>query len=764
MKRRLLIPFAIAVFLSASLVFLVQPLFAKLLLPRFGGVPAVWNTCTVFFQAMLLVGYCYTWLATKWLTPKRQIAVHCGVLLVTIAFLPVDLPGADVFSNWHPVFGLIATLAVTLGGPYFAVSTTTPLIQHWFSGVKHERSGDPYFLYAVSNAGSFVGLLAYPFAVELLFDSATQRTIWTVGYGGLIALTLFCGWLRFRVAAATESDSAEGRPVETAADKKRKAPLDAAAENLTSARRVRWVLLAFVPSALMLGVTTRITTDVASVPLFWVIPLAIYLATYIHAFARRRLLQTNSLMRLLYPTLCLSAWSIQMGTASMFRALIDIWLFVLCALLFHGRLSDDRPAPKFLTEYYFWLALGGCLGGMLVGLIAPILFPSNWEFPLTLVVAAALGSFSMTQRSKIRTVVVATALVLLVGTSLLARWYDLQQSALVSMLLMIGYVGVAIFCWMRHTQGFTLGLALVLMSAVVFPAESSIFRQRSFFGIIEVRVTYSATAEGIVVMHHLTHGTTDHGQQAIGSKEPNCTPLIYYGESGPIGNVFTLFRPGQPRHIGVTGLGAGAIHCYSQAGDHFEFYEIDPVIRDIALNSEYFTYLKCGAGKTSIHIGDGRLLLEKTEPASFDMLLMDAFGSDSVPVHLLTVEALDLYVSRLKPGGILIVHISNRFLDLEPVIGKYAKTRGLATLTRDQGRLSTQELSRGQSATHVVVIAREMEVLKPLLDFNQSIAPQPGWVAPRTNSTLWTDQHSSIFEHARFQDLFEYGFSAFQAK
>jgi hypothetical protein len=764
MNRRLLIPFAIAVFLSASLVFLVQPLFAKLLLPRFGGAPAVWNTCTVFFQAILLVGYCYTWLTTKWLSPKRQIIVHCLVLLATMAFLPVDLPGPEAYSDWNPVFGLIATLVVTLGGPYFAVSTTTPLIQHWFSGIGHERSSDPYFLYAVSNAGSFVGLLAYPFAVELMFDSATQRVLWTVGYGSLIALTLFCGWLRFRVTNASSSPSESGTDSDLQTNPQTsETPKDKSAR-LTFARRLRWVLLSFVPSALMLGVTTRITTDVASVPLFWVMPLAIYLATYIHAFARRRVISTKLLSLLLYPTLCLIAWSIQLGIGSLFRASLDIWLFVLCALLFHGRLADDRPSTKHLTEYYFWLALGGCLGGTLVGLIAPIVFPSNWEFPLTMVVASAIGAFSESPRGKIRSIVVGLVLILFAGTAILARLNDVKQSATISTLLMVGYFGLAVFYWIRQTRGFAVAFALVVLPVVVFPVESSLLRERSFFGIIEVRVTSTTNALGQITIHRLVHGTTGHGQQVMNSPQYSCVPLIYYGPTGPIGNAFNEIRPQQARRVGVIGLGAGAVHCYSKKKDQFDYYEIDPAIRDIALNPKYFTYLQCGGAKPTIHVGDGRILLGKTDDGIYDLLLLDAFGSDSVPVHLMTAEALDLFVSKLKPGGVLVVHISNRFLDLEPVLGRYAASRKLATLARNQDQVTAQEGMTGQTPTHAVAIARSMADLKPLRDLNFGLRPRLGWVPTRDESSLWTDQHSSILEHSRILDHISYGFRTMFAK
>ena len=755
MKQRLLIPFAIAVFLSAALVFLVQPLLAKQLLPRFGGAPAVWNTCMVFFQATLLIGYCYTWLSTKWLSPQRQIAVHFCVLLATVFFLPLALPEAETFAAWHPVWGLIATLLVTLGGPYFAVCTTTPLIQQWFSGVHHKRSADPYFLYAVSNAGSFVGLLAYPFAVELVFDAPTQRSVWTCGYVGLMVLTLLCGCLRFRAPAENAASKDANADSRTDSASRGKSISEVSDLPVNRARRARWVLLAFVPSALMLGVTTRITTDVASGPLFWVIPLAIYLASFIHAFARRRLISVARLEPLLFPTLCVVAFCAQLSPGNMLRAFADICMFVLSGLLFHGKLADDRPSTKYLTEYYFWLAVGGCLGGTLVALIAPIVFPANWEFPLTLIVAASLGTFVELHRGKLRSAITILGLVLFAGLSITARWLDVQESALISVLLMLGYLATAIFFWRRQHRNFVISLAFCVLPAVVLPAETSIFRTRSFFGTIEVREEF----QGNVTIHRLVHGTTTHGEQVSDSEQLQCSPLGYYGPTSPIGDAFTYLSSDVVRRVGVIGLGAGAVHCYSRPNEKFDYYEIDPTIRDIAQDSKYFTYLKCGAGQATVSVGDGRLLVGKEADESFDILLLDAFGSDSVPVHLLTAEALDVFISKLKPDGVLIVHISNRMLDLQPVLGKYAQSRKLECLARDQNQLTQVEQMRGQALTHAVALARTAKALRPLQKLNNTLRSTTPWRRPRVARALWTDQHSSILAHSRILERIAYALS-----
>jgi len=465
MSQRILIACSVGVFLSAGLVFLIQPLFARLLLPEFGGSPSVWNTCTVFFQTMLLLGYCYTWLSTKWLSPKKQIVVHCALLLLTLAQLPVGLRllESDVAAA-SPAFRLLIMLTMSIGGPYFAVSTTTPLLQHWFSSSRHKLASDPYFFYSISNCGSILGLLAYPFVVERLFNLDAQGLTWSIGYVLLVGLTIICGGLtvhELRSKSIVSSDEASG---EARRDEVASSAKQIADRPMTGFRRLRWVMLALVPSAMMLAVTTRITTDVAAVPLLWVLPLVAYLATYINAFARRPLLKYERLLPILFPALMVAAWMSLAGPGSQLRAGVEVIMFLICGIILHGELAADRPSTEYLTEYYFWMSLGGCLGGTLVGMIAPAIFPSYVEFPLILVLAALTQKecppVSSGNAKKAARILGTT---ILCGTAMMACFVHVWASVLATTSQFVGFAALGVFFLMNHSRGIVLALALVLI-------------------------------------------------------------------------------------------------------------------------------------------------------------------------------------------------------------------------------------------------------------------------------------------------------------
>jgi hypothetical protein len=743
MHQRILVACSAGVFLSAGLVFLIQPLFARLLLPEFGGSPSVWNTCTVFFQTTLLLGYCYTWLSTKWLSPRNQIALHCALLLLTLVQLPIGLrfleSGATATS---PALRLLTLLTLSIGGPYFAVSTTTPLLQHWFSRSRHKLARDPYFFYAISNCGSIIGLLAYPLIVERVFDLNSQGLTWTIGYGILVGLTILCGAMTLRglvKESPTSTDDSVGRSGDSTVAAE--SPLSGRA--MTGLRRLRWVVLALVPSAMMLAVTTRVTTDVAAVPLLWVLPLVAYLATYINAFARRPLLKFDRLLPVLFPALMVAAWMSLVGPGSQLRAVFEIVMFLICGIVLHGELAADRPSTKYLTEYYFWMALGGCLGGTLVGIIAPAVFPSYIEFPLILVLAALtqqewpqLGSGT---GRRVTRVLRALATSIVCGTGMIICFVDVWASALATTSQFVGFAALGVFFLMNHSRGFALSLALILIPAVLIPATNTLARKRTFFGVH--RVYYEEDHAAGYRVHTLAHGTTVHGEQVMSPASLRSVPRTYYGPTGPIGQAISLAGMEKDgRHVAVVGLGSGALMTYSKAGDQFDFFEIDPAVRDIAEDPDLFTYLTCGEGKQKVIIGDGRLKVAEAAPESYDVIVLDAFGSDSIPVHLLTAEALDVFMSRLKSDGTLIAHISNRHLDLEPVLGRYAVDRKLQALVC----MTAAQESRGQLPTHAMAITRSDKLIS-------SLGALPGWHAPRNNTTLWTDSHSSILDVLTFQ-------------
>ena len=733
MSQRILIACSVGVFLSAGLVFLIQPLFARLLLPEFGGSPSVWNTCTVFFQTTLLLGYCYTWLSTKWLSPKKQIVVHCSLLLLTLAQLPVGLQLLeDDVAATSPAFRLLIMLTLSIGGPYFAVSTTTPLLQHWFSNSRHRFASDPYFFYSISNCGSILGLLAYPFVVERLFNLDAQEITWSVGYGTLVGLTILCGVLTAREpgsGAIPSSDDNSGKGLDGEDNSSTQKMID---RPMTSFRRLRWVMLALVPSAMMLAVTTRITTDVAAVPLLWVLPLVAYLATYINAFARRPLLQFDRLRQILFPALMIAAWMSLAGPDSQLRAVVEIILFLICGIVLHGELAADRPSTEYLTEYYFWMALGGCLGGTLVGIIAPSVFPSYVEFPLILVLAA------LTQQEcpsvgtgRIFRAIRITATVLLCGSAMIACFFHVWASMLATTSQFVGFAALGVFFLMNHSRGFALALALVLIPPALLPDINSLARKRTFFGVHEV--TYEEDTKIGLRVHRLAHGTTIHGEQVIAPTKLQKIPRTYYVPTGPIAEALTLAGAEKSsRKVALIGLGSGALMTYSKKGDEFDFFEIDPAVRDIAQDPNLFTYLSQGEGKQQVIIGDGRLKLAEEKEETYDVIVLDAFGSDSIPIHLLTADALDIFMSRLKSDGALIIHISNRHLDLEPVPGRFAAERNLPA------RASIK------AATHAIVISKSEELISQLSKLE-------GWYPPRRNASLWTDTYSSVLDVVNFE-------------
>jgi hypothetical protein len=745
MNQRILVACSVGVFLSAGLMFLIQPLFARLLLPEFGGSPSVWNTCTVFFQTILLLGYCYTWLSTKWLSPRSQIALHCLLLMLTLLQLPVGLRFIEEdIASTSPALRLLMLLMFSIGGPYFAVSTTTPLLQHWFSSSRHKLARDPYFFYSISNCGSILGLLAYPFVIERLFDLNSQGLTWSIGYGTLVGLTILCGVLTLRElrSGLTETSSDNFAPVLAGGESLPGAKL--AERPMTASRRLRWVVLALVPSAMMLAVTTRITTDVAAVPLLWVLPLVAYLATYINAFARRPLLKFDRLLPILFPTLMVAAWMSLAGPGSQLRAVVEIVTFLICGIVLHGELAADRPPTRYLTEYYFWMALGGCLGGTLVGIIAPAVFPSYVEFPLVLVLAALTQQECPAVRTdKLFRTVRVMATVILCGSAMVACFVHVWASALATTSQFVGFAALGVFFLMNHSRGISLAMALVLIPPAIIPDTNSLARKRTFFGVHEV--SYEEDPQIGLRVHLLAHGTTIHGEQVASPPSLRSIPRTYYVPTGPLGEALTLAGADKKkRHVALIGLGSGALMTYSKAGDQFDFFEIDPAVRDIAEDPDLFTYLSCGEGKQRVIIGDGRLKLAEAEEGSYDVIVLDAFGSDSIPIHLLTADALDIFMSRLKSDGTLIIHISNRHMDLEPVPGRYAAERNLSALACIKSATTELEIAQGQRPTHAVVLSRSEKLISKL-------GEREGWHPPRRNASLWTDSYSSVLDVLKFE-------------
>ncbi len=722
---------AVTLFLGAALLFVVQPLVGKLVLPLLGGSPGVWNTCMVFFQAGLLAGYGYAHALSRARFPLQGI-IHIALLVLVFWILPIHLPlHAESPPKGFPGFWLLGVLVLAVGLPFVVVSATAPLLQGW-SAYRDARR-DPYALYAASNAGSMCGLLAYPFLIEPNLTLDEQTTWWTWGYGGLIALTALAAlWSSRRASEVTSgtrasSVSPRGR---------------VAGPPVTLGMRLRWLLLAFAPSSLMLSVTTVITTDLAAVPLLWALPLAIYLLSFILTFAQRPLLSPTVWRRgmPIVVLILVLAWVVEATEPPALLVLLHLaglfWLSMLC----HGELANTRPPTAHLTEFYLWLATGGVVGGMFNALAAPLLFRGIVEYPLVLLLICVLSRPLKLHFAAGRTAALAD-LYLPVGLGLLVLLLSLGATAWeipAGQLRAAAVFALPVLIWYTFQERplrFALGLAALLIAAAFLPGIHGPvdLRVRSFFGIHKV------TSDG--EFRYLVHGNTFHGQQSLDLTR-QAEPLTYYHRAGPMGRVFEYFQ-GDPRlqRVGLIGLGTGALACYAQPGNHWTFFEIDPDAIYLARDSGMFTYLTKSQGKIDIVSGDARLTLAKY-PDRFGLIVVDAFSSDSIPMHLLTLEALAVYRSKLTDDGILAFHISNRFLNLEPVLANLAGASAppMMCLSREDIR-SEAEKQQGRWSSHwVVLLSRESDAAR----FNawQRVPPDP-------KSRVWTEQFTNLLQALR---------------
>jgi spermidine synthase len=707
--------FSITILLSAALLFMVQPMVARMILPRLGGTPATWNTCLLFFQTALLAGYLYVHLAATRLRPRTQLLFHLAIVVSAVFTLPVALPVGAPADGRHPAGWLLAALVIAVGLPFFALSTTAPLLQRWFT-LRSAR--DPYFLYAASNAGSLVGLLAYPFVVEPLVTLADQRTLWSIGFLVVAALIVGCGVVTLKT----------GDTVLTAAAP-RGDDRDVSDERWSD--RLRWLALSFVPSSLLLGVTTHISTDVAAVPLLWVVPLTLYLATFVVAFASRPPVSRVWMSRLA-PFVIFAAMARVVLTAHWWSAfVVHLIAFAVVALVCHRELAERRPAAGSLTRFYLWVSIGGALGGLFNALIAPVVFTQVIEYPLVLVLAALIRpspEWRGNSREPAPLLWGALVLALAIATvaSVLGLTPDIELAAMiVAVGLCVGF-GLA---FANRRVPFAAALATILVAHFVLPHQQSnrvLYAARSFFGVH--RVTSDTPSE----VQRLYHGTTLHGWQRVSARE-RCEPTSYYHRSGPIGQLLTTLGD-RARSMALIGLGAGALACYGRDETALTFYEIDPVVERIARDARLFTYLENARGSVNVVIGDGRVSLARAAPATYDVIVVDAFSSDSIPVHLMTREFVALAFERLGPAGLLAFHISNRHLDLAPVLG--AAARDLGTEAVEQFHQSDD---RDASPSRWLVIGQKPGDLAFLSSDSR-------WRDVRAAERSWTDDFSNILD------------------
>jgi hypothetical protein len=731
-NRLILVVYTLAIFVSALLLFSVQPLFTKMVLPRLGGSPAVWSVAMVFFQSLLLGGYAYAHFLTKLRNRVLPVAVHLLLLVVALLTLPLSIAsgwGEPPTSGY--AFWLLGLFVVSIGLPFFALAANNPLLQAWFVRTGHPNGPDPYFLYASSNIGSFLALLSYPVLLEQMFTLRTQNLIWTGGYGLLIVLIAACGALLLR------------------------SPVDAAALNLPAddtkapapswILRARWIFLAAVPSGLLIAVTAHISTDVAAAPLLWVLPLSLYLLTWVLVFQSRPLLPHKWM--LLAQPLAIAGIVILLAVGGEQNLLLTLGGHQLCffviAMACHGELARTRPAAKYLTGFYVALSFGGMIGGLFAGLIAPFTFSSVAEYPILLALAALCrppGDERLPRWSRWYWPFLAALAVELIVPSFytgkIFNWVDAHR------VWVIGAVGVlsALLVLGLNANRWkifaTVAVALVLLRA--YPSDDGrVDTVRSFFGVHKIVVTPNGQ------YHVLMHGTTIHGAEKFLNDDGTPVtgrpePITYYHKDGGIGQAIAAIRErkGAPLRVAVIGLGSGTLTCASEPGEDWKFFEIDQSMVDTAKDPKYFTFIQNCEPNLKPVIGDARLTFAREPSGTYDVIIVDAYSSDAIPIHLATEEAMEIYKDKLAPQGAVVMHVSNRHLELESVVVGIAEANDLKSwvYSEDSGRDNEYIFS-----TSVVVSAREEADVG-------SLASSDKWALTEAeeNQRVWTDDYSNI--------------------
>ncbi|WGU38553.1 fused MFS/spermidine synthase [Phenylobacterium sp. NIBR 498073] len=714
--------FAVTTFASAGLVFLVQPMVAKLVLPLLGGSSSVWNTSIAFFQAALLVGYGYAHFLQKIRSVRIQALVHVAALLAAALALPLRVTGAlGEPSSDYPSLWLLGVLAVSIGAPFAILSATAPLVQAWHARTIHAETGaEPYVLYAASNLGSLLALLAYPAVVEPLATLHGQTAGWSTGYVAFVVLMATLALFVSRARAAT---------IET--------PASAAGPAPSWRDRAIWIGLAAIPSSLMLGVTTHITTDVASAPFLWVIPLALYLLTFIIAFSDRPIVSPKLTLMLQAAAVVACAALMPFKSANfMLQLTVHLAAFFLTALMCHQALVARRPDPAHLTEFYLWMSFGGVVGGAFNAFLAPVIFTNVWEYPLVLVLAC-LARPGLQPVEPWRWATFALGGIAAAAAPVIALKFGMVDHFKVIVGALLVLASVSAFVIRRQMIVF-FGLVVLLSISAELVGDRVDVRQswRSFFGVLRQSEMPVPAMGGAVKM--LSHGTTLHGAQA---QDPRymCRPLVYYAPETPIGQVFSheTKRP-TPLRVGAVGLGTGAVAAYSRKGDHLTFFEIDPLVIRLSTDPKYFSYTTtCAKGAIDYVVGDARLTLAKQPAGTFDVLLIDAFSSDAVPAHLLTVEAMKGYLAKLKPDGVLIVHLSNRNLELRaPAMAVAEAAGGFALIQRHSPAKGSPPL--WESAEDAMIVSRSLAALAPYEADGRWAQTDPTAARP------WTDDYMNL--------------------
>jgi len=714
--------YAVTLFLSALLLFVVQPMFAKMVLPQLGGSPTVWSVAMVFFQAALLCGYAYAHVIVRSLPLGIGAIVHLGMLAAAALALPVAIaqgfgtPPTDGIALW-----LIGLMAVSIGLPFAVLAASAPLLQSWFAAKDHVRACNPYALYAASNLGSFAALLAYPTLIEPFVSLRLQTQLWTYGFAVLALLIAGAALVVARRSSEPTADHAAG----------------------TTARgRAVWVALAAIPAGLVIAVTAYVTTDLASAPFLWILPLALYLLSFIAVFRDRPWIRPDTIMRMIPFAIAPLTVGLLGGQRPFWLALVVINLaaFMLLAMNCHWELYRRRPTPNRLTEFYLWVSLGGVLGGTFAALVAPHIFPLVYEYPILIVAAllVLLGSSEPSFAHFIREAAPPLILALLAAVAGLVLHIELPGEA--ELPFQVALVALAAVILMQRSRPARLVGWVVLgfvLTGLWQPGLDRVMAVRSFFGTHHVEETSNGQ------YRLLYHGTTLHGAERVvdravaASSSPE--PLTYYYFGGPIAESIERVRAarGGLGHVAVVGLGTGSLACHKRAPEQWTFFEIDAAVVRIARDPRLFNFISACAPDLPIVIGDARLTVAASLQR-YDLIILDAFSSDAIPVHLLTREAVESYLMRLEAGGALIIHISNRYMELGSVVAAVGATEGLVAYIKQDGRRQPSQLDFKTNA-EVIVLARKPDDLGDL-------PHRLGWreIKPRPDVEAWTDDYSNI--------------------
>lgn len=724
--------FVLTLFTSALLLFGLQPLFAKIVLPKLGGSPMVWSVALVFFQGVLLLGYAYAHVIVTYLSRKVGLFVHLGVLAVAALWLPIAYPAGwlEVPQSGVPLW-LMGLFFAGVGFPFFAVSANAPLLQAWFASTGNPHSRDPYFLYGASNVGSFAALLCYPFLLEPLLPLGSQTAIWTFGYGLLCVLIACCGGILWALGRLNEAPAKAEEKIEHAASKPK------------WIERASWVGLAMVPSGLLVGVTAYITTDLVAAPFLWVVPLALFLATFVITFARKPVISHDMSLKLHALLIAPLYVMLFLHTGGIGILPLHLAVFFICAMVCHGELVKRRPDAAHLTEFFLWMSFGGVLGGVFASLIAPQIFTRVFEYPILLLAVFFCRSdfWAAVHKREWRQFWSFGLLAFMLVISMIEPVHAMLAGLIITLIACAIIVSVALTRNQTITQTGLVGAGMVFL-LFFGNAHKPVDQVRSFFGV------HSITSFQDSKYHLLMHGTTLHGaeQRKDDDGKPLTTrpePLTYYHSGSPLAAAVRTMRErngGALGQVALIGLGTGAMACHRNPGENWRFFEIDPEVVKIARDPSKFRYLAACGESEGIVLGDGRITLNREADQKFDVIVLDAFSSDSIPVHLMTKEAMDLYFQKLKPGGSLIFHISNRYMELASVVAATAAENGAVTyVSKKDDELWPSDLKSLKLSALVAVVGRKSEDLGNVAKSNRWLH-----IGQDRFSTPWTDDYSNI--------------------